>query len=73
MSIAPEILTRLLNLSHELGREDRKLAILGEGNTSTRVSPGTFLVKASGSNLGTLSVAGVTECHFDRLLPAARG
>src|SRR5687767_12372648 len=60
---------RLLKLSHELGREDRRLAILGEGNTSMRVSPETFVVKASGSNLGTLSALGITECRFDALLP----
>jgi rhamnose utilization protein RhaD (predicted bifunctional aldolase and dehydrogenase) len=59
----------LLQLSHDLGREDRKLAILGEGNTSARVSDQTFLVKASGSNLGGLTAAGLTECRFDGLLP----
>lgn len=57
----------LLNLSHQLGREERRLAILGEGNTSMRVSAGTFLVKASGSNLATLSPLGVTECRCDDL------
>ena len=60
---------RLLQLSHELGREDRRLAILGEGNASVRVSPDRFVVKASGSNLGTLSPVGVTECRFAELLP----
>ena len=64
-----EPLPRLLELSHQLGREERKLAILGEGNTSTRVSPATFIVKASGSNLATLSPLGVTECRFADLLP----
>jgi len=59
---------QLLALSHDLGREDRRLAILGEGNTSARLSAGTFLVKASGSQLGTLSPLGVTECRFDGLL-----
>ncbi len=62
-------LSRLLHLSHQLGREERKLAILGEGNTSTRVSDGTFLVKASGSNLATLSPLGVTECRFADVVP----
>jgi rhamnose utilization protein RhaD (predicted bifunctional aldolase and dehydrogenase) len=62
-------LERLLALSHELGREDRKLAILGEGNTSLRVGETTFLVKASGSNLATLSPLGVTECRFSGLAP----
>lgn len=60
---------RLLKLSHELGREERKLAILGEGNTSVRVSNRTFVVKASGSNLATLSPLGVSECRFDDLVP----
>ncbi len=60
-------LAALLKLSHELGREERRLAILGEGNTSARVSADTFVVKASGSNLATLSEAGVTECHFPNL------
>lgn len=59
----------LLELSHELGREDRALAILGEGNTSARRDDGTFLVKASGSNLATLTAAGVTACHTALILP----
>ena len=66
---APAGLTELLALSHDLGREERQLAILGEGNTSVRVDDATFLVKASGSNLATLDAAGVTACRFDRLLP----
>ena len=67
MATAPSPLPALLSLSHELGREERRLAMLGEGNTSTRVSADTFLVKASGSNLATLSAAGVTECRFSDL------
>lgn len=59
----------MLTLSHDLGREERKLAMLGEGNTSARLSDDTFVVKASGSNLATLSEAGVAECRFDKLLP----
>lgn len=69
MSSAPDLLQRLLTLSHELGRDERRFAILGEGNTSARVSEEKFIVKASGSNLGSLSPLGVTECRFDRLLP----
>lgn len=59
---------RLLSLSHELGQEARKLAILGEGNTSTRAGENTFWVKASGSSLGTLTPAGVTECRCPPLV-----
>jgi rhamnose utilization protein RhaD (predicted bifunctional aldolase and dehydrogenase) len=58
----------LLALSHELGAEHRQLAILGEGNTSTKLSDETFLVKASGSSLGTLSENDVVECRFAPLL-----
>ena len=65
----PDILTRLLELSHQLGREDRHLAILGEGNTSARLSADTFVVKASGSNLGSLTAQGTAACRFDQLLP----
>lgn len=61
-------LNALIALSHELGREDRRLAILGEGNTSARVSDSSFLVKASGSNLGTLAARNLTECRFSTLL-----
>jgi rhamnose utilization protein RhaD (predicted bifunctional aldolase and dehydrogenase) len=62
------LVEQLISLSRDLGRQDRKLAILGEGNTSVRVSPKTFLVKASGSSLGTLRAEDVTECRFEPLL-----
>lgn len=58
----------LLTLSHELGREDRALAILGEGNTSARLGADRFVVKASGSNLATLSPLGLTECRLGPIL-----
>ncbi len=64
-----EKLAALLQLSHELGREDRRMAILGEGNTSARLSAETFLVKASGSSLGTLREEDVVECKANVLLP----
>jgi rhamnose utilization protein RhaD (predicted bifunctional aldolase and dehydrogenase) len=68
-SPATDRIGELLRLSHELGREDRRLAILGEGNTSARLSADAFAVKASGSNLATLTGSGVAACRFDRLLP----
>ena len=67
-STKPDPRQAMLTLSHELGREERKLAILGEGNTSARLSPDTFVVKASGSNLATLSPLGVTECRLGDLV-----
>ena len=68
MSTESLALAQLLGLSHELGREDRRLAILGEGNTSARTGSDTFLVKASGSNLAALAPIGVTACHAAPLL-----
>jgi rhamnose utilization protein RhaD (predicted bifunctional aldolase and dehydrogenase) len=60
------IVADLLTLSHEFGH--RGLVILGEGNTSARLNDATFLVKASGSSLGTLTEDQLTECHFNQLL-----
>lgn len=57
----------LLKLSHEIGREDRGLALLGEGNTSARLGDDTFLVKASGTSLGTLRDEDVVECRLSKI------
>ena len=59
---------KLIALSHALGRAERQLAILGEGNTSARLEGGTFLVKASGSSLGTLNETNLVECRSEPLL-----
>ena len=61
----------LIQLSRELGREDRHLAILGEGNTSADCSDGTFLVKSSGTSLATLEPTGlsrVSHAKVDEIL-----
>jgi rhamnose utilization protein RhaD (predicted bifunctional aldolase and dehydrogenase) len=63
-----EKITALLKLSHELGREDRKLAILAEGNVSAKISANEFLIKASGSSLSTLKEADLTRCNFEPVL-----
>jgi len=64
-----EITNQLIELAHELGRESRQLAILGEGNVSARLSDNEFQVKASGSSLSTLKESNLATCRFDRLLP----
>jgi len=58
----------LLTLSHELGREERRMAILGEGNTSARLTSETFLIKASGSSLSSMGRQDVVECKANVLL-----
>jgi rhamnose utilization protein RhaD (predicted bifunctional aldolase and dehydrogenase) len=62
-------LASLLRLSHDLGREDRDLAILGEGNASCRLDDDSFLVKASGSSLRDLEESQLVACRFPALLP----
>jgi len=59
------ILNELLGLSHELGIEDRHLAILGEGNLSADNGDGTFWVKASGSNMATITPQGFSRIRFE--------
>ncbi len=63
-----ETRAQLLQLSQDLGVESRRLAILGEGNTSARIGDDTFWVKASGSQLSNLDENGVVECRFAPLL-----
>ncbi len=62
-------LATLLKLAHELGREDRGLAMLGEGNISCRLDEDTFLVKASGSSMINLQADQLVVCRFSALLP----
>ncbi len=58
----------LIQLSRDLGREDRRLALLGEGNTSADIGDGTFWVKASGSKLATLSAEDLSRARTDKVL-----
>ena len=47
----------------ELAREISDYAICGEGNVSARVDENTFLIKASGTSLRTLSEKDLTLCN----------
>ncbi len=64
------LLEKLTTLSHEIGRDDRHLAILGEGNTSADQGDGTFWIKASGGNLATLDEKGLTRVKFATIMAA---
>ena len=66
-------LTQLLNLSRALGDPARDWAILGEGNTSTALDGDAFLVKASGSQLATLTAEQVATVRFRPILEALEG
>ena len=65
-------LRALLKLSRDLASPMRPLAILSEGNVSARLSDTTFLVKASGSCLGTLRKQDLVECRNGPLLELLR-
>lgn len=65
-----EIQEKLIRLSREIGREERRLAILGEGNTSASLGDGTFFVKASGSCLATMEAGDLTRVHLDAAMAA---
>ncbi|MCC6233478.1 MAG: class II aldolase/adducin family protein [Verrucomicrobiales bacterium] len=61
-------LEELVALSRDLGREDRELAILGEGNTSARLADDQFTVKSSGACLASLSAEELTACRVAPML-----
>jgi rhamnose utilization protein RhaD (predicted bifunctional aldolase and dehydrogenase) len=55
------ILEQLIWLSHELARDDRDLAILGEGNVSADCGDGTFWVKSSGAEMASIDPDGFSR------------
>ncbi len=66
-------LEKLVDLSRELGREERRLTILGEGNTSAALDDGTFYVKASGHQLGTITHEGFSRVRLDDVMKLLDG
>jgi rhamnose utilization protein RhaD (predicted bifunctional aldolase and dehydrogenase) len=62
------LIAELIELSHEIGREDFSLALLAEGNASVRLDAGRFAVKASGTSLGKLRVEDVSLCDSPTIL-----
>ena len=65
----PTVLDQLVALSNTLGRPELDYVILGEGNTSARATTtASFWVKASGTELRTITAAGFVQVAFDRVL-----
>ena len=52
-----ELLSQLVAMSRSLGDPANDYVILGEGNTSAKVDADSFWVKASGTELRTITVA----------------
>ncbi len=63
-----KITEKLLKLSHELGLEPRQMIILSEGNVSALTNDGNFLVKASGTYLGSLSKEDLSLVNMETIL-----
>jgi rhamnose utilization protein RhaD (predicted bifunctional aldolase and dehydrogenase) len=62
------VLDDLIALTRDLGRTDRDLVILAEGNTSIRTGTGRMLVKASGSYMARASEHDFVEVDTGQLL-----
>ena len=63
-----DLLEKLIDLSRNLSNSSFHLAILGEGNISADCEDGTFWVKASGSQLSTISESGFSRVHGESVL-----
>lgn len=63
-----EVLEQLVAMSNRLGEEQRGLIILGEGNTSAKAGDDTFYVKASGTQLSTITAEGFVEVRSSKVL-----
>ncbi|MFC2037865.1 class II aldolase/adducin family protein [Chloroflexota bacterium] len=63
-----EILHQLVTMTQNLGNPLLDYAILGEGNASARADADTFWVKASGTEMRTITASGFVRVRFDRVL-----
>jgi rhamnose utilization protein RhaD (predicted bifunctional aldolase and dehydrogenase) len=63
-----KVLEELIELSHGLGRPERKFTIIGEGNTSASLGDGTFFLKASGTELATIDRSGFVLLYEAKIL-----
>ncbi len=73
MANTETVLAELVRMSNDLGRPERDLVILGEGNTSAICDDGTFYVKASGTELRTIDAHGFVCLRADAVCALADG
>lgn len=69
--VANTRLDELVELSRRLGDPANDYAILGEGNTSASEDEGTFWVKASGTQLRSITRAGFVSVSMQRAIEMA--
>ncbi|MGZ4333895.1 MAG: class II aldolase/adducin family protein [Gaiellaceae bacterium] len=63
-------LDQLVQLAREVGRPERDLVVLAEGNVSALLDDGTFLVKASGARMARLRGEEIVRLQLEPLLEA---
>ncbi|PID56769.1 aldolase [candidate division KSB3 bacterium] len=68
----PEIVQKLVTMSNTLGSEAYDYIILGEGNSSAKLDEQHFLVKASGTQLGTSTEQSFVKVQFAPVLEALK-
>ncbi len=73
MDHSNEILKELVQLSTNLGDPKFDYAILGEGNTSAKINDNEFWVKASGSELRTITASGFVRVKIDLCMHILKG
>lgn len=66
--MSDDILSQLVALSNTIGRPENDYVILGEGNTSARADAESFWVKASGTELRTITADGFVRCSFEKVI-----
>lgn len=70
---APELVTgELIELTRSLGRPERNLVILAEGNTSELLPDGRVVVKASGSNMASATADDFVTVEVEPFLDLLR-
>ncbi|WP_238476506.1 class II aldolase/adducin family protein [Bythopirellula goksoeyrii] len=72
MNSVNETIEKLLELSHRIGTTEQ-MAILGEGNVSGQLNADQFLIKASGTELGSLTENQLVAVHSKPILKALKG
>jgi rhamnose utilization protein RhaD (predicted bifunctional aldolase and dehydrogenase) len=65
-------LEQLVRLARDLGRPERDLVVLAEGNVSTLLDDGSFFVKASGARMAELRADDVVRLRLEPLLAAVQ-
>jgi rhamnose utilization protein RhaD (predicted bifunctional aldolase and dehydrogenase) len=73
LNVSEDTLNQLVALANHLGNPSLDYVILGEGNVSARLDAETFLVKASGYEMRTITANGFVRVAFERVFSLLMG